>query len=133
MTASLKWACQSARRASLARPAPTHSFHTCRSGSRAGTVPSTLSAGRVVSLSIVTSLSGVKPGVKPGVKGGRCSALDGAEAQPGLPVPLQAHERDDQRHDREQRRRQDEVLQQLAVARGGGELVPLVDADRERV
>src|SRR3990170_4800970 len=119
VTASRKCPCQSARSASFARPAPTHSFQMCRSGVSVHAAPSTVSSGRVISLSTMSLLSLSR------MSG---SALDGAEAQAGLPEALQRDERDDQRDDREQRRRQDEVLEQLTVARGGGQLVPLVDA-----
>ena len=56
------------------------------------------------------------------------SLLDGAGGEAGLPVLLQAQERDDQRDDRDQRARDDQVLDGLA-ARSGRLVLPLVQTD----
>ena len=60
------------------------------------------------------------------------SLLDGACGESGLPVLLQAQERDHQGDDRDQGARDHQVLDRLA-ARGRGLVLPLVQADGQRV
>ena len=60
------------------------------------------------------------------------SFLDGARGEAGLPVLLQAQERDDQRDDRDQRARDHQVLDRLAAS-GARLVLPLVQTDRQRI
>ena len=60
------------------------------------------------------------------------SFFDCACGEAGLPVLLQAQERDHQRDDRDQRARDHQVLDRLPAS-GGRLVLPLVQTDRERI